>query len=297
MPEFSLPGKALEPFKQPNNSLLITTAMLDRFLVETSDLELEPSERLRWLAINIEHDQFADGWLSLNRVYDRSIKENPENFNTYYSLAISALNWFEKSRTENLIDRLAIAKMAEERIIQAISLRPKDADLIYIYGQILYNHPERNETKDREYSDRALAQFKRALVKDSSYCMAALYKAHCLHDQKQWQKAFEAYSEVNTEELLKKHPHWKWRVLKLQEQRAFCCAKLNDLDKAAEILSIFLREAENLSDEEAEYDIANLNESVELLTKIIDEPEMLSRLKKIARRTEWEDFYQWETTF
>ena len=99
------------------------------------------------------------------------------------------------------------------------------------------------------------------------------------------------------EELLKKHPHWKWRVLKLQEQRAFCCAKLNDLDKAAEILSIFLREAENLSDEEAEYDVVNLNESVELLTKIIDEPEMLSRLKKIARRTEWEDFYQWETTF
>ncbi|MEM9512766.1 MAG: hypothetical protein AAF978_08825 [Cyanobacteria bacterium P01_E01_bin.48] len=294
MTYFPLPEDALQPFTTRNGSVFVTNSMLDRFLNETVDLEMEASERLRWLAINVESQTFDDGWFSLKRIYDRAIEENSNNIDSYHSLVISAIEWINPRQTEPIQDRIEIAKEAEAYLLQAKLLAPTDADLIYSHGKLLYSHPERVSHKDSEYVGLALEQFEVALAQDSKHQMAALYKAHCLNDQEQWRNAFEAYSKVDTKELIKQYPYWKWRTLKLQEQKALCCAKMGDINQAIQILLNFFDTVEQLSEQASKYDVVNLDESVDLLTNIItNRPELLQRLKTIAERAGWEDYYQW----
>ncbi|MEM9567279.1 MAG: hypothetical protein AAF974_03140 [Cyanobacteria bacterium P01_E01_bin.34] len=293
MTYFPLPEDALEPFKTRNGSVFVTNSMLDRFLHETVDLEMEASERLRLLAINVESQTFDDGWFSLKRIYDRAIEENPINIDSYHSLVISGIEWINPRQTEPISERIEIAQAAEAYLVQAKLLAPNDAELFYIHGKLLYNHPQRVIHKNREYIGLALQQFEAAISQDSNHQMAALYKAHCLHDREQWRNAFDAYSRVDTQALIEQHPYLKWRVLKLQEQKALCCAKMGDTDQSIQMLLHFFDTVEQLSEEEAIYEVVNLDESVDLLTNIItNQPEMLERLKAIAEKTGWKDFYQ-----
>ncbi len=286
--------KTLEPFYDGDGFVIVTMPILDNFLAETSDLELEPSERLRRLAITLEFEEFVDRWSGLRFIYDCAIQENPDNVTCYHSFAISALEWFEEDRNQNIEDRISIASAAEEKIKLAITKKPEDPDLYYTYGLLLYHYPIDVSEKGKKYIELALQQFKWVLELNQNHQMAALYKAHCLHDQGQWKNAFEAYSQVNSKILLEQYPNWQWRTLKMQEQMALCCARMGDVKHSTTILSMYLDTLESLNDEEAIDDVADLDDSVMLLTEIIENSELFFRLRKIIKRLDMEDFYQEE---
>jgi hypothetical protein len=189
-----------------------------------------------------------------------------------------------------LVERVSIFENAQRFIRQAIRLRLVNADLFYIYGNLLYVHPEKNADTQSEHTEFAINQFDVALRLDPTHSMARLYKAHCLHDLERWQDAVQNYMMVDPQRLLEENPYWKWRTLKMQEQMALCCVKAGELDHSIAILSRYFDELDELTDDEGIYDVVNLDDAFQVLQEI-DQPAFWQRFQKIVDRLEMRKRY------
>jgi hypothetical protein len=91
MSDFPLPETTLVQFFEGDGSVSVTQTKLDRYAVETVDLDLELSERFRWLAINLANQTLVNGWSDLQLIYDRAVSANPRNEFCYHSIGVTAL--------------------------------------------------------------------------------------------------------------------------------------------------------------------------------------------------------------
>ncbi|AUX33821.1 uncharacterized protein SOCE836_059850 [Sorangium cellulosum] len=80
----------IEKLRRADAPIEITAEALQRFLASTADAGLSRSERLRRLAIELESDDFVDGWAGFRRIYEAAASEGPNDAWVFLSWGISA---------------------------------------------------------------------------------------------------------------------------------------------------------------------------------------------------------------
>ncbi len=208
------------------------------FLQRTGDLPIEPSERLRRLAIELEWIGMREGeqpraWLALDRIYAAAHRLDPNAWLVLHSRGISA------TECATLGDPPAAAR---RRILDAgarafhdaRALVPDEHDVAYSMGQLLYRDPDAS-------CEDALRWFRRALEGNETpdRAWAQLYVAHCLHDLERYEEAMVAYARVDAHAF--DGPR-QWRYALLLEQHAECRLLAGDIAGAeAEFLRLVER--------------------------------------------------------
>lgn len=276
---------------------LVTLERLATFLQKTEFVPLPPSERLRQLAIALEHHSFERGWDDLRAIYHAAVELTPDDFYLHHSFGLAALAWMEEWMTPVMADRLAIAAQAERSFTRALELEPQDSDTAFGLGSLFYNHPLRKEDH-AAYLATAKAWYQKAIANDSTNVMAQLYVAHCCHDlafiradENLWWQAVIAYEQVDQVALARDWP--LWRAVKCREQLAVCCVWAGQAAIGKQRLSAFLDEVEALvpaedGDHEA---IVNFNELVDVVTKKLKDTVLLQRTCIQVKRFQLESLY------
>lgn len=286
-----LPSELVEAFTENASLIRVTNDKIVQFIFTAGDLDPDQSELLRRLAISLEHERFEDGWSGLKRIYTAAEKADPNNIEVLISLAISAFDWVEEWHTPKHQTRLQIALDAEQALNRAAVIAPDDADIFFRQGLLYYNHPARHEPQS-PYQRKALSCFEHAHALQPEHQMAILYQAHCYHDFGVWQSAYQAYLAVDMDSLLSQHPAWLWRKLKRDEQLALCAAKLGNTQESTQRLENLFDEIEALDDEQATYDVVNLDEAVEILGTCIDNSQLTQRLMQLLKRLDFTTRYE-----
>lgn len=286
-----LPSELVEAFTENASLIRATNDKIVQFIFTAGDLDPDQSELLRRLAISLEHERFEDGWSGLKRIYTAAEKADPNNIEVLISLAVSALDWVEEWHTPKHQTRLQIALDAEQALNRAAVIAPDDADIFFRQGLLYYNHPARHEPQS-PYQRKALSCFEHAHALQPEHQMAILYQAHCYHDLGVWQSAYQAYLAVDMDSLLSQHPAWLWRKLKRDEQLALCAAKLGNTQESTQRLENLFDEIEALDDEQATYDVVNLDEAVEILGTCIDNSQLTQRLMQLLKRLDFTTRYE-----
>jgi tetratricopeptide (TPR) repeat protein len=210
--------------------LVVTASRLEGFLERTASVDVPRGERLRRLAIELESAVFEDGWDGLQRIYEAAAREAPEDARIFESWGISSTECFRWDDAP-LEEQHRIFTDGERAFERALALAPDDADVAFHMGLHQYHYPK-SERASSEHADLALPWFGRALALDPRHPMAQLYQAHCYHDKADWNAAVRAYAAVDQTRLLEERPYQGWRVVKLEEQLAFCLAEAGDLAEA-----------------------------------------------------------------
>lgn len=286
-----LPSELVEVFTENASLIRVTNDKIAQFISTAEDLDPDQSELLRRLAISLEHERFEDGWSGLKRIYTAAEKADPNNIEVLISLAVSALDWVEEWHTPKHQTRLQIALDAEQALNRAAVIAPDDADIFFRQGLLYYNHPARHEPQS-PYQRKALSCFEHAHALQPEHQMAILYQAHCYHDLGVWQSAYQSYLAVDMDSLLLQHPEWLWRKLKRDEQLALCAAKLGNTQESTQRLENLFDEIEALDDEQATYDVVNLDEAVEILGTCIDNSQLTQRLMQLLKRLDFTTRYE-----
>lgn len=267
----------------------VTTEKLHGFLEATRDIDMSPADRLRRLAINVEHLEFEQGWNGLRAIYQAAAAADPTDAAVLHSWGISARNWTEEWRTAGLPDRVAIAGEAERVLRKALELAPRDSMIAHTLGLVYYDYPA--QAKDAEgYRSQALDWFSRAVEWDPGNTIAQLYVAHCFHDRKDWLRAVAEYEKVDLDRLARDWP--AWRAVKCREQLAQCHAYAGDRDEAIGRFTAFLDDVESWDEQSLEERIVNVDELVATVTDILDDPELLRRTRELVDRLALEKRYQ-----
>ncbi|UJB71714.1 hypothetical protein HRE53_12585 [Acaryochloris sp. 'Moss Beach'] len=286
-----LPSELVEVFTENASLIRVTNDKIAQFISTAEDFDPDRSELLRRLAISLEHKRFEDGWSGLKRIYTAAEQADPNNIEVLISLAISALDWVEEWHTPKHQTRLQIALDAEQALNRAAVIAPDDADIFFRQGLLYYNHPARHEPQS-PYQRKALRCFEHAHALQPEHQMAILYQAHCYHDLGVWQSAYQAYLAVDMDSLLSQHPAWLWRKLKRDEQLALCAAKLGNTQESTQRLENLFDEIEALDNEQATYDVVNLDEAVEILGTCIDNSQLTQRLMQLLKRLDFTTRYE-----
>jgi len=150
------------------------------------------------------------GFLALDRIYAEAVRLGSEEAET--SLAISAdacVEHFPRTERERSA-AAAILTKGEQAARRAIARRDDDALAHYALGSILYSGG---------HTANALAAFTDATTRDATMGWALLFRAHCLHDLKEWDEAVLAYDAVKASSF---EGVIAWRYDLAREQRAFC---------------------------------------------------------------------------
>src|SRR5262245_5371944 len=100
---------------------------ISAFLHDTRDIPRTPADRLRWLAIEREHDRFGRGWEDLRAIYQAAADADPKDPFVLHSWGISAHDWAEDWMTPELSDRVRIAAEAERVLRASLALSPRNA--------------------------------------------------------------------------------------------------------------------------------------------------------------------------
>ncbi|QUY42634.1 hypothetical protein [Acaryochloris marina] len=286
-----LPSELVEVFTENASLIRVTNDKIAQFISTAEDFDPDQSELLRRLAISLEHKRFEDGWSGLKRIYTAAEQADPNNIEVLISLAISASDWVEEWHTPKHQTRLQIALDAEQALNRAAVIAPDDADIFFRQGLLYYNHPARHEPQS-PYQRKALSCFEHAHALQPEHQMAILYQAHCYHDLGVWQSAYQSYLAVDMDSLLLQHPEWLWRKLKRDEQLALCAAKLGNTQESTQRLENLFDEIEALDDEQATYDVVNLDEAVEILGTCIDNSQLTQRLMQLLKRLDFTTRYE-----
>lgn len=214
----------------------IETIDLAAFVRQTAHLGASSEERLRQLAIALEHeiawrrDEQPRAWLALDRIYAAALRLNPDEVGVHLSRAISARECAEGLWAPG-VDRGAwarsplrrrMATAAREACLAALERAPSDADALHVMGDQGYFDPDRGASE-------ALPWYERALAADPTHTWAALYRAHCLHDLARWEEAAAAYDAVDPSAFVGPKA---WRYEHLLEQRAHCRLQAGDVGRA-----------------------------------------------------------------
>lgn len=289
----SLPSELVRAFTENAQIIRVTNEKIAHFISTTGDLDQDPSELLRRLAISLEHERFEDDWSGLKRIYTAAEKADPNHIDVLISLAVSAVDWFEEWRTSNDQARLQIALDAEQALNRAAAIAPDDADIFFTQGLLYYNHPARHEPQS-PYQRKALRCFEHAHALQPDHQMAMLYQAHCYHDLGVWKSAYQAYLAADMDSILLQNPAWLWRKLKRDEQLALCAAKLGNTQESTQRLEQLFDEIEALEDEQATYDVVNLDEAVEILCTCSNSFQLMQRLMQLLKRLGFLERYEQE---
>jgi tetratricopeptide (TPR) repeat protein len=269
----------------------VTPEKLSNYLAQTRGIDASPAQRLRWLAIALEHETFEHGWGDLRVIYQTAADADPTDPLILHSWGISASFWAETlpSSTPPSVERKAIAEEAERVLLTALELTPGDSRLAHTLGLLAYNHPSWSENPEG-YCSRALGWFTRAVEWDSENVLAQLYLAHCYHDQKDWHRAIEEYEKVDLDRLTRRWP--AWRAVKCREQLAHCHAYAGNTDESVRRFTEFLDDIESWDNEQIEERVINADELVNALTHKFDHPELLRRTRDLVKRLSLEKQYQ-----
>jgi hypothetical protein len=262
--------------------LVVTAPRLDAFLERTASVDVPRGERLRRLAIELEGAEFEDGWDGLQRIYEAAAREAPDDARVFESWGISSTQcrrWDDAL----LEERRRIFADGERAFTRALALAPGDADAYFHMGLHQYDYPK-SERASPEHADRALPWFGRALAVDPRHPMAQLYQAHCLHDKKDWSEAVRAYSAVDQARLLEERPYQGWRVVKLEEQLAFCLAQAGHLAEAKRRFCALIEEISRFTHDEAVGWVMNVWDLEEAVKTIFqDDPALVESAARVAR--------------
>lgn len=243
-------------WRSEEGPIVVTRERLDGFLQRTSAVDVPRGERLRRLAIALEIASFEDGWDGLQRIYEAAAGEAPEDTRVFESWGISSKQCTEWDDA-TLERQRRIFTEGEQAFTRAAALAPGDADVCFHMGLHQYEYPKA-ERASSEHAGRALPWLSRALAIDPRHPMAQLYQAHCFHDQKDWIAAVRAYAAVDQARLLDERPHQGWRVVKLEEQLAFCLAQAGDLAEARRRFFALIEEISRFTHDETIDWVANL---------------------------------------
>ncbi len=202
----------------------------DAYLAQTGHIEMRPEERLRQLAMFVESTFGSLAPDALDRVYAAAVRLNENDAVVWHSRGISAKFVALVAQAEATQKRFV--RLALRYLQRAEQLAPDDASIAYALGKW---HYEFGTTED------AALEFDRALQIEPDFGWAALFRAHCLHDQERWSEAAAAYSAVPLETF--KGPR-AWRVDIVLEALAYCRLRAGERSSA---LADFTRLIERLT--------------------------------------------------
>jgi tetratricopeptide (TPR) repeat protein len=280
--------RAIDRFREPW-PVRVTAEKVQAFLDETQDSARTAANRLRWLAIGLEHARFEQGWAGLRAIYQAAQKADPTDSYVLHSWGISARNWAVDWMTPDPAERVAIAAEAERVLRGSLELTPRNSPVAHALGLVYYFHPSAEE--DRElFLSLAIEWFSLAVEWDSTNVMAQLYIAHCFHDRKDWPRTIAEYEKVDLERL--SHDWPAWRAVKCREQLAQCHASAGNTAEAVRRFTEFLNEVEPWDEQKLQECIINIDELVVALTDALDHPELLRRTRALASRLKLDKRYQ-----
>jgi len=280
--------KAVRHFRSGNGPVRVTPEKLRDFLTATHDLDLPPAARLRSLAIQLETEEFDQGWTGLRAIYEAAAEADPADALVLHSWGISATHWADKAKTPSTSGRAAIVSEAERVLHAALELAPGDSSVAHALGWLNYIHPATAEATEKQRSE-ALNWFERAVQWDPGNTLSQLYISHCFHDRKDWRRAISEYEKVDLDRLPRDWP--AWRAVKCREQLAQCYAYAGDRAESLRRFTAFLDEADAWDKESAEERIINLDELVKAATDILMDPKLLRRARLLAERLGFQTWY------
>ncbi len=224
---------------------------LDRFLVETSqvqlgsDEELAPAERLRRLAraaaACVEPEVQPEGWLALKRICSRarSIAERArvEVLVTTAALAGACASGHDEQPHDPAPVAVRIRRDAYEAIHAALAEAPDHPGANEVYGRLAFEDPERD-------TEEALEAFERAEAGGAP--LVTYFVACCLQDLGRFDEALAAYDRVDAGAFERQGEAWRREVF--LENRAFCALRAGEVERAEiELTALLDRWEKNLS--------------------------------------------------
>jgi tetratricopeptide (TPR) repeat protein len=262
---------------------------LSAYLDHTRDIEAPAAQRLRWLAIGLEHDRFERGWDGLRAIYQAAAQADPTDPFILHSWGLSASIWAENPLfTPDPSERMAITGEADRVLRAALERAPRDSLIAHTLGLVHYNDPAGAEGPDG-FLSRAIDWFARAVEWDPGNQMARLYLAHCFHDRKDWARAIAEYEKIDLQQLARRWP--AWRAVKCREQLAHCHACAGNTDEAVRRFTAFLDDVESWDGARIKEDLINVDELVDAVTHRLDHPPLLWRTRELVKRLELAKLY------
>lgn len=282
---------AVKDFVGDEAEIQVDSEKLRSFIAATESIQMLRGERLRQMAIRIEHEPYVDGWKGYYRIYEAAIQENPELLDIYTSIAISALGYWSVIG-DTVEKKRVIREFARKALERAQEIAPEDSFSAYWMGMYYYDSSVKNDK-----TLQALEWFTRAVKLDEQNHFAKLYCAHCFHDLHQWTQAIAAYEAVNQTRILEENPYALWRVLKLKEQIAYCYSQAGQHSEAMTRFNRFIDEILSLDEEAQQDDVVNIYDLVEASTQILKDENLLKRTRELVETLKLKYLYRNEFSF
>ncbi|MEO0566745.1 MAG: hypothetical protein AAF066_03370 [Pseudomonadota bacterium] len=124
-------GSAAKEFIGSETPLAVSHEKLALFVHRTSSLDVETSEALRLLAIQLQDTKLSEGRANLSRIYEVAEESGPSNPDVPHSRAISATHWLNSWKTPDPETAIEIAADGQIAIDRALALAPDDPDCHY----------------------------------------------------------------------------------------------------------------------------------------------------------------------
>lgn len=220
----------------------IESINVKNFLYATSNIRLVSEERLRNLAIFLEENVCKEmrTWLAIDRIYCAATNINANDIRLHHSRALTAHLFHEI--LDNSKNKKRIQEVAFNAIDSALAIDETDVESLYLKGTLYYFSNEHSKNKALKCHDQALSI-------DPQHAWSLLYRAHCLHDLQNWHEAAEAYSKIKASFFC---GNQAWRYEIFLEQKAYCCFKAGQKNKALREFSCLIdrwKKDENLCKE------------------------------------------------
>lgn len=275
----------LSVFENINNDKNQNIAELDvnKYLKLVKDINLPLAEKLRQFAIYLEHNYIDDSayevWQKIKTFYNAASEQEPNNTTVLLSFGISATFYAEIEN--NPILQKEIFADGKKSLIKAIEMNPNDSNILYALGLNEYM----NSNGD---IDQALIWFQKAVTIDTNNYMAQLYVGHCHFDKKQWKNALEAFLKIDKEKLSLEWP--RWRLHKLNELIAYCCAKIGQIETAIQVCSELLAIYESYNKDNWQEELIYPDELVDIISTEL-KAFLYTRLCKCLKKLDILDLY------
>lgn len=291
---YGIHKKYIDDFIKDEYPIRISENKIIEFIKKTDGIGVSKAERVLKLAFNLEYEELEKGWEDLKLLYEFALSNclDDEKIDYYIDWIVSSLKWQNSYWTSSTENRIKIADECLIKLKEVYQLAPQSPSINHLFGIFYYEHPQ-STLNNIEFSEKALQYFKRAFKFDAEKYISCFFIAHCYHDLKKWEKAYEYYTKIDKEKFISKNPEWTWRIWKLEEQILFCSAKLGNIDECKHRLDEFIKKVTSLNDDEFFEFIMNFDEAMETI-KIIDDNALKNRLFNLIKDKGFEKRYEEE---